>query len=278
MHHRNSCVHFQGGGPKLLQAVQRTFYRFAFTTSLLVAMYAALDIATPAGAQSDAVISANNEGVRALGASNFQLAIEKFKLALSLDSSYDRARSNLAIAYNNYGLSMQKNPKEAIKMFHKALMLNPANVTSRGNLEAIIRMLGRNPQYFNARVELGDAAKREGDLEGAIVEYCAALDIAYFVDVERKLNAISGIDELYRYEQAEFRRKYHAANAEFERFKAVFFAEENKLKKSSSGSTGRAKSMKNKSLTHAPQKKSKVNVENKQKQSPHAQPPKPIRL
>ncbi len=128
-------------------------------------------------AASGAVISLNNEGVKALNAGNYQLAIQKFEAAYKLDPTYQLARENLAIAYNNYGLQMQNNPGEAIKWFHKSLSLNPNNATTQGNLNTIVQMLGKNPGSYKDRMEMGRAARLAGDFDGAIVEYAAALRI-----------------------------------------------------------------------------------------------------
>ena len=55
----------------------------------------------PVYATSSRVIELNNAGVRALNQQNFTEAIRQFEAALKLDSSYELARKNLAIAYNN---------------------------------------------------------------------------------------------------------------------------------------------------------------------------------
>ncbi len=125
-------------------------------------------------ADPNQVIFLNNEGVKALNSGNFSLAIQKFGDALKIDSSYKLARDNLAIAYNNYGLELRNNPKEALKQFHQALYLNKNNATTRQNVEGIIRMLGKNPQDFKDRVEIADQARLAGDFVGAIVEYSEA--------------------------------------------------------------------------------------------------------
>lgn len=157
--------------------------RFLMTAAvgLLLAATVNLQPWTPApsnfafAAASSAVISLNNEGVKALNAGNYQLAIQKFEQANKLDPTYTLAKENLAIAYNNYGLQLQNNPVEAIKWFHKSLALNANNATTQGNLNTIVQMLGKNPNNFKDRVEMGRAARLQGDFDGAIVEYAAAL-------------------------------------------------------------------------------------------------------
>ncbi len=148
---------------------------------LLLAISASLFLASPVtlspqayAANDPRLVELNNEGVRALNSNNYQLAIQKFEEALKIDSSYSKAKENLAIAYNNYGLSLTSNPKEAIKLFHKALYLSPGNTTSINNLDGIIGYLNKNPNSAKDRVALGDAARLAGDFQGAAVEYEAA--------------------------------------------------------------------------------------------------------
>jgi tetratricopeptide (TPR) repeat protein len=130
-----------------------------------------------AHADQSQVIGLNNDGVKALNSGNFQLAVQKFKAALQLDPTYQLAKDNLAIAYNNYGLQLQKTPKEALKQFHMALMLNRTNQTTLQNVEGIIRMMGKNPKSFADRVALGDEARLGADFDGAIIEYSEALKL-----------------------------------------------------------------------------------------------------
>lgn len=179
------------GGMQLL-SIGGNFKRFALSTaSLIVALvYAPSPMVPSAEAQDSQVVTLNNDGVRALTSSNFKLAIEKFEAALKIDGSYKLARSNLAIAYNNYGLQLRSEPQQAIKMFHKALMLDPANATTRQNVDGIIRMMGKDPRDFEDRVDLGDQARKGGDFTGAIVEYAAALDLKDDAGVHEKLGDV----------------------------------------------------------------------------------------
>lgn len=145
---------------------------------------------TAARATSNDVIILNNDGVRALNASNFQLAIQKFKEALKLDSSYEKARTNLAIAYNNYGLQLQSNPMQALAQFHESLAIDPNLETTRKNIDGIIRLMNRDPNKFEDRVDLGDAARKSAQWSGAIVEYQAALQIKNDASVHEKLGDV----------------------------------------------------------------------------------------
>ncbi len=123
------------------------------------------------------VISLNNEGVKALNANNYQLAITKFEAALKLDPSYKLARGNLAIAHNNFGLQLRSDPKRALSEFHKALFLDPSNTTTLSNVNGIISLMGKNPKSFDDRKALGKEAQVSGDFIGALIEYGEACKI-----------------------------------------------------------------------------------------------------
>lgn len=138
----------------------------------------------------DQVVRLNNDGVNALNAGNFPLAIQRFNEALKVDPNYKLAKDNLAITYNNYGLQLRNNPKEALKQFHQSLFLNRNNATTRQNLDGIVRIMGRNPGDFKDRVELGDQARLSGDFTGAIIEYSEALRLKDDAKIHVKLGEV----------------------------------------------------------------------------------------
>ncbi len=136
-------------------------------------------------------IELNNEGVRDLGRSKFQSSIRKLQAAVKADSTYHRARSNLAVAYNNLGLSLNKeHPREALVEFHNALFLDPSNETIQANVKGILWITGNDPDSFEDLVVLGDDARRRNDIAGSIIEYKAALEIKSDANVRRKLREV----------------------------------------------------------------------------------------
>jgi tetratricopeptide (TPR) repeat protein len=161
-----------------------SFHLLALSISLVWGhpVWAAADPAT--------LTDLNNQAVRALNAGDFQLAISKLEEAVRLSPNYKMGRSNLAIAYNNYGLKFAGQPNEAIKYFHKAVLLDPNNATSIGNLNGIIQKMGRNPKDFATRVALGDVCRKTPDFVGAIVEYREALKLRDDAVVHQKLGDV----------------------------------------------------------------------------------------
>lgn len=137
------------------------------------------------------VIRLNNLGVRELNSRNFAKAISLFSRALKADPSYSLARMNLAIAYNNLGLQKQDSPLEALKNFHRALILNPDNSITQSNIEGIIHVMSRNPNNFPDRVEIAEKALAIGDRVTAAGEYRAALQIKEDPKIRKKYEEIN---------------------------------------------------------------------------------------
>ncbi|MBX9688188.1 MAG: tetratricopeptide repeat protein [Candidatus Obscuribacterales bacterium] len=150
---------------------------FAGLSYLLAASICLGGFAVPSYAASDRVVQLNNDGVNGLKANNYPLAVSKFLECLKLDPSYKLAKENMAICYNNWGISLQNNPAQAIEKFHKSLFYSPDNPTAVQNLEVTIQNLGKDPKSFKDRVALGKQARLAGDLEGGIVEFAEALKI-----------------------------------------------------------------------------------------------------
>jgi Flp pilus assembly secretin CpaC len=142
------------------------------------------------------LITLNNEAVIAINATDYARAIKLLEKALKWSPTYKTARINLAIAYNNFGLTLQNKPAEAISYFHRAIYLDASNDTTKGNLEGIIRKLGKNPDSFNDRVALADDALLKNDTRGGIVEYEAALRLKEDQALRAKLSeAIKALEK-----------------------------------------------------------------------------------
>lgn len=135
-------------------------------------------------------IELNNQAVCLLESRDYERAIMTLQNAIIMDPSYKTAFSNIAIAYNNLGLSQRKNPPLAIRSFHKAWYLDPDNQVTIKNLNIMLRVAGRDVTNFDDRVALGDKAREERDIAGSIMEYKAALQIREDKDVRAKLEEV----------------------------------------------------------------------------------------
>ena len=143
-------------------------------------------VALAADNSQAAVIGLNNEGVTELTAGHYDMAIQKFEQALKLDRNYDLARDNLAITFNNKGLHDREHPRDALKLFHRAMLINQDNPTTRQNMEGIIRMMGLNPSDYHARISLAESALHTGEFIDAAVEYGEALRLHEDLDIRNK--------------------------------------------------------------------------------------------
>lgn len=135
-------------------------------------------------------VELNKQAVCLLESRGYERAIMTLQNAIIMDPSYKTAFSNLAIAYNNLGLSQRKNPPQAIRSFHKAWYLDPDNRVTVKNLNIMLRVAGRDVTNFDDRVALGDKAREERDIAGSIMEYKAALQIREDKDVRGKLEEV----------------------------------------------------------------------------------------
>ncbi len=150
------------------------------------------DWVTPEDSHTKAAIL-NNEGTRALNERNCPLAIEKFTQALLIEPNYELAHENLAMAHNNYGILLADNPPEALKQLHEAVYLRMSTRQTRAtleNIDAMLKVMGKDPKRFIDRVNLGDEEKAKGDLHGAIVEYFFALQVKDDLPVHKKMGDV----------------------------------------------------------------------------------------
>lgn len=136
------------------------------------------------------VIRLNNEGVKALNSGNYALGISKFKEALQIKPSYRLARHNLAITHNNLGMSIHTRPEEAVNEFRESLYLYPSNETTQGNLDVIIKMLGKDPLDYITRRQFGDEQRLAKNYHAAVAEYVISLRLKDDPETQRKLSEV----------------------------------------------------------------------------------------
>lgn len=142
-------------------------------------------------------IQKNNEGVIALNSRDYEKAIEHLEGSLRAYPNYATARKNLAIAYNNHGLALQKQPHLALKKFRKGLFLDPTNKTTRMNVLGLYKAINKNGNDFDFRVKNGDALLKHGDNLGAYLEYSEAFRLKNDSKVLAKMKSVPKLDPAY---------------------------------------------------------------------------------
>jgi TonB family protein len=83
-----------------------------------------------------------------------------------------------------------KEPKERLKLLHKALYYRPKDDSALKALEQGIKALNKDPESFSDRMALAEEARKSGDLHGAVVEYLIALRIKDEPEIHQKLEEI----------------------------------------------------------------------------------------
>lgn len=152
-------------------------------------------------AKRDTVVQCNNDGVNHLKKEEFDKAAAKFIEALTLAPSYSLARSNLGIAYNNWGLSVvKKDPRLALKYFHLAVWFSSEKEKgiSSQNLEFARTEIYKNTKSFDALVTIARDCAKRGDHAGAIWEYKQALKLKEDDVVRAELEKVQLPEDLKR--------------------------------------------------------------------------------
>lgn len=130
----------------------------------------------------------NNEAAEAIKKGKFEQAVKLLQPITEKHPEYEFARKNLTIAYNNYGLKLARhNTKDSAEKFRSALYFSPGEATARRNLNAVIKELGKDPNSYEDRVELGNEQLRAGAPRMAFVEFTEALRLRNTPSVRRKL-------------------------------------------------------------------------------------------
>jgi tetratricopeptide (TPR) repeat protein len=138
-------------------------------------------------------IQLNKDGVAALARCEWHTSLDKFREALRLNPASETARNNLSIAHNNYALRLFlgfHKTDEALREFRQAIFLDPTNPTTRQNYHGALRKLGKDPESYTTRVELGNEAESKNDLVGAVVEYREAIRLKGDPELKKKLDLL----------------------------------------------------------------------------------------
>ncbi len=131
-------------------------------------------------ARVKAAIDANNNAVQLGKQGRFLEAIQEHETAVQLDPNNKQFRINLSAARTAYGQQRlaQGDVASASHLFRQALASASDNGLAGRLLVATIAKSGLNPSSPDVRISLGDQLIKAGDLEGAAVEYQAALELS----------------------------------------------------------------------------------------------------
>lgn len=183
-------------------------------TTVVLAGTISIFAAIPAQATDSAKArELNNKGVSALQSGNYREAFESLQQALKLDPSYEKARDNLAIAYNNYGLvSLHTNPEQAFKLFRLSYFFSPKEITLQ-NLAGAYKKQNKNPDDLIERLKIAADLRKNGEFEQAITEYCATLKLKEDPTVRIYLGDLYKIRGNYRSSISHYQKALSTSNA-----------------------------------------------------------------
>lgn len=121
----------------------------------------------------------NNQAVNFGKQGRWPEAITAHEKACKYDPGNKQYRINLSAARTAYGqlLLSKGSTSEACSLFRKAITAAPDNGLAVRELLAALKKAGYDPSNASTRIKLGDQLKETGDLEGASVEYTAALQL-----------------------------------------------------------------------------------------------------
>lgn len=159
--------------------------RRAVTSGLLL-LFGGLFLSTPARAVDGEAEAGrlNEEGIAAVKAGDYPLAIERFTKARSYRPLDLVLRKNLAVAYSKHGAALLAAGKgeEAVREMRHAAALEPGEALHHANLGMALARTGEfgdarksletairvDPKCVPALIEFGTIAYREGELSRAI--------------------------------------------------------------------------------------------------------------
>jgi len=151
-----------------------------------------------AGTPATSVITLNNDAVKALNDSNYELAIKTLITALKSNPTYTIALDNLIIAYNYYGLSLKQKPEQALDQLHAAMVLELENSVSKQNADQMLKLMHYHPNDYHERIKLAESYYKKADYVGAVAEYYAAWCLHPDPMIREKIHStFNEVDEFY---------------------------------------------------------------------------------
>ncbi len=102
----------------------------------------------------------------------------------------DLIQESLAACYLGVANKQLDDAKGRLKNLHLSLYYRSNNKETREVFDSTIRELGMDPESAKDHIKLGDDARSDGDVVGAVVEYIEALKIKDDPAVQKKLQEI----------------------------------------------------------------------------------------
>jgi len=124
-------------------------------------------------------IDANNQAVAYGKQGRWEEAIAEHEKACQYDPRNKQFRINLSAARCAFGEQRlaKGDCTAAANSFRKALAAAPDNGLAGRDLVACLKKMGYNPSSTDTRLSLGDQLAAAGDLQGATIEYTAAMQL-----------------------------------------------------------------------------------------------------
>ncbi len=140
---------------------------------------AQLDKANAEKSRKQAAIAANNQGVQFGKTGRWADAIQAHEKAVQYEPENKQLRINLSAACVVYGQTKMAagDNMSASAAFRKALLAAPDNGLAGKLLADATRKLGRDPESADHRMEIGDQLLAAGDVQSAVLEYQAAMQL-----------------------------------------------------------------------------------------------------
>jgi TonB family protein len=142
----------------------------------------------PAIPLNNGSVDLNNEGVDLLKQKQFEPAIDHFRQAIAMDPNSEIAKQNLAVAYNNWGLTLS--PIAAKHAFRRALFIEPDSRCATDNLAICLANQQIPALTFDDHLRLADHCLQERHFVDAFVEYQQALKLKPDAQLSSKLDAL----------------------------------------------------------------------------------------
>ncbi len=136
-------------------------------------------------------VNANNRAVEKIAQCHYEEAVQILLPVLHRSPSYELARLNLAVAYDNLGLEQKDKPDLLLRNLWRSLCVDRYNKTTRQNLQTAIDLLNKDPKLAETHVALAHDCLDKNILFGAYIELVEAAAIKRDAATLAEIDALS---------------------------------------------------------------------------------------